>query len=98
MRLVYEEGEKENLQKNHKELLESGRAMLFGDSDIGRTFSVNFILTDPALASYILIAMLNNKVDIDMGIDVTGIDLRPAIDKNRIKERLHKMIDEEIFG
>lgn len=98
MKLVYEEGEKEILQKTHKELLESGRARLFDDSDIGKTFSVHFILTDPALASYILIAMLNNKVDIDMGIDVTGIDLSPAVDKNKIKEKLHKLIDEEIFG
>lgn len=98
MKLVYEEGEKENLQKIHKELIESGRAMLFDDSDIGRTFSVNFTLTDSALASYILVAMLNNKLDIDMGINITSINLNPAVDKTKIKEKLYKLIDEEIFG
>ena len=71
--------------------------LLFDENNPEKEYSINFKVTNPVIAQYILISLLNKKLDgVDLGIDVTSINLAPFSDKHDIKMRLHQMIDEII--
>ena len=59
---------------------------------------MEFIVTDPALADYILLGLLSNKLDIDLGIKIKTIRFKPneflKIDKEELKMKINKFIDE----
>lgn len=94
MKVVYEEGEIERLEKIQKELKEMGRAILFDGSDPDRVYSLNFKITNPGLAEYILLSLLNNKLeDFELGIKITSINLGVVPDKEDIRHKLHGAID-----
>ena len=97
MKLVFEENEKENIRMAEESLRRikgSGRS-LFGD-DPDREYSINFKVTDPCIAEYIIGAMLVNSADDisgEIGINVTSINLKPYTNKEDIKSQLHDAIE-----
>ena len=94
MKVVYEEGEIESLERVQKELKEMGRAILFDGSDPDRVYSLNFKITNPGLAEYILVSLLNNKLeDFELGIKITSINLGPVPNKEDIRHKLYEAID-----
>lgn len=96
MKLVYDEGEKERIH----ELLENKPIIFTNDDKISeKLFSMEFIVTDPALADYTLLGLLNNKLDINLGIEIKSINFNKPneflkIDKEELKMKLNKFIDE----
>ena len=93
MRVVYEEGEKETLEKCHAELKERKTVLFTGDAP-DRVFGLKFKITNPAIAEYILGGLLFDRLyNFDIGIKVVGIDLEPINDAEDIKRKLHAAID-----
>lgn len=95
MKLVYEEGEKELL----RELYEARKEVytLFDDKDPERVYGVSFKVTDPAIAQYVLPAIMNEKEDIDLGIDIMSINFGDLHNREEVKAKLHQAI-EDIVG
>lgn len=97
MKVVYEEGEIERLEKAHSELKNMGRALLFdedGGWDPNRVYNLSFKVTNPGLAEYLLISLLNNKLsDFELGIDIVSINFNAVQDKNELKRKLHEAIE-----
>lgn len=98
MKIVYEEGEIESLEKIRKELIDKGRAVLFPvDVDPDRVYSLSFKVTKPGLAEYLLISALNNRLeDFDLGIDIVSINFGDIPNKEEVRQKLHRAIDEII--
>lgn len=98
MKIVYEEGEIESLEKLHKELIDKGRAVLFPVGvDPDRVYSLSFKVTKPGLAEYLLISALNNRLeDFDLGIDIVSINFGAIQNKEDVRQKLHRAIDEII--
>lgn len=91
MKIVYDDNEKEKLE----ELYEILPVKLFDDPN--RLYGITFKVTNPSLAQYILISLMNNKLEeLDLGIDVYNINFNMTHDKRYLKEKLHMMIDEII--
>lgn len=94
MKIVYEDGELESLEESYKVLKDKRRVLLFGNTDPDRTYSLNFKVTNPALAEFYLLSILNNRLeDFDLGIDVTAINFDTLTNKEEIKHKLHESID-----
>ena len=94
MKIVFNEGEKRNLQEAYDNYL---TPKLFDSQDPDTIYSISFKVTNPSLAQYILVSLLHNKLEeFDLGIDVTTIHFNQIKDRDEIKEKLHKMIDEII--
>ena len=90
MKVVYEENEKEYLEEHYKT---EERNKMF--PDLNQTYSINFKVTNPALAQYFLIAMINNRLeDFDVGISIESINFFEAKSNERLKEDLYRAIDE----
>lgn len=90
MKLVYEDGEIERIRKSHNEVKD-----MYSLFQEGNEYSINFKVTDVALAETVLVRLLNNKLpELNIGIDVTSINLEPYISNDVFKEELHRMIDE----
>lgn len=98
MKIVYEEGEKERLKHVYdlcKEI--SGSSILFNDKDLERIYSLDFKVTNPTIAEYILLGLLHNKLqDFDLGIDVVSINLNSVTNTDKLKTKLHEMIEDII--
>ena len=89
MKIVYNEGEKEKLESMYDKL----PIQIFNDLD--RIYSINFKVKNPAIAQYVLTSLLYDRLgDFDFGIEVTSINFDQIQDRDDIKARLHKMIDE----
>lgn len=58
-----------------------------------------FKVTNPALAQYILVGLLNDHLeDFELGIEIQSIEFGPVgTDKDSFREKLHRVI-EEILG
>ena len=98
MKIVYEDGELERLEESYKFLKDKKRTLLFGNADPDRTYSLNFKVTNPALAEFYLLSILNNRIeDFDLGIDVTAINFDSLTNREEVKRKLHESI-EAIFG
>ena len=89
MKIVYKENEKEYLEKHYK--TEEYNKMF---TDLSKTYSINFKVTNPALAQYFLVAMMNNRLeDFDVGISIETINFFEAKPNKRLKEDLYRAID-----
>lgn len=99
MKLVYEDGEKERIKEMIKTKEEAGLGTLFGLHDSEKVYGLTFKVTDPAIAEYILLGQLYNKLeDLDLRIDVISVDfVDVATQKDRMKDRLYAAI-EDIIG
>lgn len=88
MKLIYEEGEKERIEKSYEDF----DHYMFKEGDV---CGINFKVTNPAIASYILGGLLNDRIkDFDIGIDVTQINFRVFESVDKLRDKLHYMIDE----
>ena len=91
MKVVYDPGEKEQLEKIHSQY---GK-FVFGDESKGKTYGLTFNVTNPAIAEYVLTGLLNSNLkDFDIGIDVQSIefDVR-ATRRSELKRELMDYID-----
>ena len=97
MKVIYEGGEIERLEKAHSELKNMGRALLFDEDkgrDPNRVYNLSFKVTNPGLAEYLLISLLNNKLsDFELGIDIVSLNFNAVQDKNELKRKLHEAIE-----
>ena len=94
MKIVYGDKERDTLKHIYDEF---SNANLFDDSDPDRVYSLNFKVTDPSVAQYILRGLLfDNLEDFDMGIQVTSINLVPYISNEELKQKLHMAIDDAL--
>lgn len=98
MKIVYEDGELERLEETYKFLKDKKRTLLFGNADPDKIYSLNFKVTNPALAEFYLLSILNNRIeDFDLGIDVTAINFDALTNREEVKRKLHESI-EAIIG
>lgn len=89
MKMIYEPGEKEQLSNM--------KSYLFNESLSERIYSLDFKVTNPALAEYILMAMMNGKLsEVDIGIDIQSINIMSLAETKILKEKLHQMIEDLI--
>lgn len=81
--------------KNHMKFRKTKkRTLLFGNADPDRTYSLNFKVTNPALAEFYLLSILNNRIEnFDLGIDVTAINFDALTNKEEVKRKLHESIE-----
>lgn len=99
MKLVFEDGELERIEKCYEEIKaeRGGGAMLF-DDDQERVYGLTFKVRNPALAECILGGLLYNRLDdIDMGIELQSINFKPLGDRDELATQLYKAID-QILG
>ena len=91
MKVVYDPGEKEQLEKIHSQY---GK-FVFGDESEGKTYGLTFNVTNPAIAEYVLTGLLyNNLKDFDIGIDVQSIEFDVlATKRSELKRELMDYID-----
>ena len=91
MKVVYDPGEKEQLEKIHSQY---GK-FVFGDESKGKTYGLTFNVTNPAIAEYVLTGLLNSNLkDFDIGIDVQSIELDVlATRRSELKRELMDYID-----
>lgn len=95
MKVVYEEGELKRLDESYAKLREMGLALLFDSCDPDIVYNLNFKVTNPSLAEYLLVSLLNNKLpDFELGIDITSINFDAVVDKSDLRKKLHEAIDE----
>lgn len=96
MKIVYEPGEIERIESCHSECIKEGYSSLFQEADPDELYGITFKVTNPALASYILGGLLNDRLnDFEMGIDIQSINYNiNSINSDNLREKLHKMIDE----
>lgn len=91
MKVVYDPGEKEQLEKIHSQY---GK-FVFGDESKGKTYGLTFNVTNPAIAEYVLTGLLySNLKDFDIGIDVQSIEFDVlATRRSELKRELMDYID-----
>ena len=91
MKVVYDPGEKEQLEKIHSQY---GK-FVFGDESKGKTYGLTFDVTNPAIAEYVLTGLLNSNLkDFDIGIDVQSIEFDVlATRRSELKRELMDYID-----
>ena len=90
MEVVWAEGERERVV----EAREEASIKIFSD-DIEREYSINFTVTNPAIAEYVLFSLLNDKLDgVDIGINITSINFEKYESNDALKQRLIRMIEE----
>ena len=91
MKVVYDPGEKEQLEKIHSQY---GK-FVFGDESKGKTYGLTFNVTNPAIAEYVLTGLLNSNLkDFDIGIDVQSIEFDVlAMRRSELKRELMDYID-----
>lgn len=99
MKVVYEPGEITSIEKSVEILKDNGRECLFEKNNPDRLYGLTFKVTNPALAQYILVGLLNDRLeDFELGIEILSIEFGPVgTDKAAIREKLHRAI-EEILG
>ena len=97
MEVIYKDGEKERLQERHAEIVTEGLCTFFDDENPERIYGITFKVTNPAIAEYILISLLNNRLEnFDIGIDIQSIEFDILPKCSELKAKLHNMIDEII--
>lgn len=99
MKVIYEPGEIDSIEKATEVLKEYGQGCMFEKGNPDRLYGLTFKVTNPALAQYILVGLLNNHLeDFELGIDIQSIEFGPVgTDKAAIREKLHIAV-EEILG
>ena len=102
MKVLYEPGEIASIEKSVEILKDNGHGCLFEENNPDRLYGLTFKVTNPALAQYILVGLLNDRLDnFELGIDIQSIEFGPVgadkVDKTEIREKLHMAV-EEILG
>ena len=99
MKVLYEPGEIDSIEKATEVLREHGQGCLFEEGNPDRLYGLTFKVKNPALAQYILVGLLNDHLeDFELGIDIQSIEFGPVgMDKAVIREKLHRAV-EEILG
>ena len=99
MKVLYEPGEITSIEKSVEILKDNGCECLFEENNPDRLYGLTFKVTNPALAQYILVGLLNDHLeDFELGIDIQSIEFGPVgMDKAVIREKLHRAV-EEILG
>ena len=99
MKVLYEPGEIASIEKSVEILKDNGRECLFEENNPDRLYGLTFKVTNPALAQYILVGLLNDRLeDFELGIEILSIEFGPVgTDKAAVREKLHRAI-EEILG
>ena len=99
MKVLYEPGEIDSIEEATEVLREHSQGCLFEDNNPDKLYGLTFKVTNPALAQYILVGLLNDHLEnFDLGIDVQSIEFGPVgTDKTEIREKLHRAV-EEILG
>ena len=99
MKVLYEPGEIDSIEEATEVLREHDQGCLFEENNPDRLYGLTFKVTNPALAQYILVGLLNDRLDnFKLGIDIQSIEFGPVgTDKAAIREKLHRAI-EEILG
>ena len=99
MKVFYEPGEITSIEKSVEILKDNGCECLFEENNPDKLYGLTFKVTNPALAQYILVGLLNDHLeDFDLGINIRSIEFGPVeTDKAEIREKLHRAI-EEILG
>lgn len=102
MKVVYEPGEIASIEKSVEILKDNGHECLFEENNPDRLYGLTFKVTNPALAQYILVGLLNDHLeDFELGIEIRSIEFGPVgadkVDKTEIREKLHRAV-EEILG
>ena len=99
MKVLYEPGEIASIEKSVEILKDNGRECLFEENNPDRLYGLTFKVTNPALAQYILVGLLNDRLeDFELGIEILSIEFGPVgTDEAAIREKLHRAI-EEILG
>lgn len=97
MKLIYEPGEIERLEEVRSKCIKNGyMGRLFDDKDPDRMYGLTFKVTNHALAEYILIGLLHNKLDeFDIGIDVQSIEFDVlGVKRSEVRKKLINAINE----
>lgn len=96
MKLVYEPNEIERIENNRKQCIEAGYCRLFNSPNPDHLYGLTFKVTNPALAEYILVGLLNDMLEnFELGIDVQSIEFDTTrMNRSDLKERLFRAIDE----
>ena len=99
MKVGYDPGEITSIERSVEILKDNGRECLFEENNPDRLYGLTFKVTNPALAQYILVGLLNDRLeDFELGIEILSIEFGPVgTDKAAIREKLHRAI-EEILG
>ena len=99
MKVLYEPGEIASIEKSVEILKDNGRECLFEENNPDRLYGLTFKVTNPALAQYILVGLLNDRLeDFELSIEIQSIEFGPVgTDKAAVREKLHRAI-EEILG
>ena len=99
MKVLYEPGEITSIEKSVELLKDNGCGCLFEENNPDRLYGLTFKVTNPALAQYILVGLLNDCLeDFDLGINIQSIEFGPVgTDKAEIREKFHRAV-EEILG
>ena len=96
MKVLYEPGEITSIEKSVEILKDNGCGCLFEENNPDKLYGLTFKVTNPALAQYILVGLLNDHLeDFDLGIDIRSIEFGPVgTDKTEGREKLHRGVDE----
>ena len=99
MKVLYEPGEITSIEKSVEILKDNGNECIFEKNNPDRLYGLTFKVTNPALAQYILVGLLNDHLeDFELGIEIQSIEFGPVgTDKDSIREKLHMAV-EEILG
>lgn len=100
MKLVYEPNEIERIENNRKQCIEAGYYSLFNSPNPDHLYGLTFKVTNPALAEYILVGLLSDKLEnFELGIDIQSIEFDTTrMNRSDLKERLFRAIDEIFKG
>lgn len=84
MKVVFEDGELDGISGNS----------IFDHEDPDREYSINFKVTNPEIAMYVLLRLMNSNDDeFNVGLDVTSINLHPFASLDQIKAELKEAVD-----
>ena len=90
MKLVYDEKQKKTVEELYK--TEDRFRLFSGDPE--KEYSINFKVTNPAWAQFVITLLLNDKLpEVDLGINITSINFEKYTSREDIKSELHRMID-----
>lgn len=90
MKIVWREGEQERIVEARDE----ASTKIFSD-DPEKEYSINFTVTNPAIAEYVLFSLLNDRLsEVNIGINVTSINFEKYESQDALKQRLIRMIEE----
>ena len=94
MKVVYEPGELDRI-------VEAGKATRFNifDRDPDRKYGLTFSVTNPELASQILVSLMHDRLeDFELGIKIHSIELNPMVEKEVFKDKLLSAINQIFEG